>query len=429
MQSWTPSPVPDLPTTAPERAEIRVRNTATGDLRIAGGPERASLYVCGITPYDATHLGHANTYLTFDLLVRVWRDAGYEVAYTQNVTDIDDPLLERANATGEDWRSLAERETQLFREDMAALRILPPTSFRGAVETIPQVVEAVERMVADGVAYRVGPDADGVGEGDVYADLSRDPHFGRDTGTTDRVSNLREFAQMGGDPERVGKRDALDPLLWRTARAGEPSWDGGDLGAGRPGWHIECATIGAMTLGAPFDVQGGGKDLRFPHHAMSSSHLRELTATPWPVRQHVHAGLVAFEGHKISKSRGNLVLISRLRADGVDPMVIRLALLAHHYAEDWEFTYPDLLDAAARAEAWRQALATIERERGTSERARGQAADLLERMRRALANDLDAPAALAAVDAWATQVDPDEADPEAARLVRDAVDALVGVKL
>lgn len=224
--------MPVLPAVPGPAAQIRVRNSATGLMGAAAAGPRASLYVCGITPYDATHLGHANTYLTFDLLVRAWRDAGFEVTYTQNVTDVDDPLLERATATGEDWRELAERETQLFREDMAALRILPPTFYRGAVETIPDVVTAVRRMVADGVAYRVAGGADGVGEGDVYADLSRDPSFGLDTGTTDRAENLVRFAQMGGDPDRVGKRDALDPLLWRTAREGEPAWDGRDLGPG-----------------------------------------------------------------------------------------------------------------------------------------------------------------------------------------------------
>lgn len=401
---------------------MRVRDTATGELVDPLTHDRASLYVCGITPYDATHLGHAATYLTFDLLVRAWLDAGCTVDYTQNVTDVDDPLLERATATGEDWRELAERETELYRADMTALRVLPPTRYRGAVETIPDVVAAVERMIADRTAYRIDlPGVDGAGAGDIYADLAADPRFGRDTHDLDETTNLQRFAEMGGDPQRAGKRDPLDPLLWRAARAGEPAWDGETLGPGRPGWHIECATMAAATIGSPFAVQGGGADLRFPHHAMSASHLRMLSGTPRPVRAHVHVGLVGYQGHKMSKSRGNLVLVSRLREAGVDPMVIRLAVLAHRYDGEWEFRDEEFTTAAVRLARWRVAVARP---------AGPDALGLLAEVRASLADDLDAPRALAAVDAWASSaVEPEGADATAPGLVRGLVDALLGVEL
>jgi len=427
--SWSSPSRPTLPAPGHPRT-IEVRDSASGELRAVGDENRGALYVCGITPYDATHLGHAATYVAFDLLVRAWLDAGIPVAYAQNVTDVDDPLLERAAELGEDWRHLAERETDLFRSDMTALRVVPPTSYVGAVETIPDVARIVERLLAEGRAYRVGPDADGRGDGDVYADLSTDPRIGTDTADLDREANLVRFAEMGGDPDRLGKRDALDPLLWRVERehdgAGqqEPSWDGGELGRGRPGWHIECAVIAARELGAPLDVQGGGADLRYPHHAMSASHLRAISGVHRPVGAHVHAGLVGYDGHKMSKSRGNLVLVSRLREEGVDPMAVRLALLGHHYATPWEYTDADLAAATDRLARWRAAVA---------QPAGPDAADVLDGVRAALAADLDAPRSLAVVDAWAERAlagEPtDELDAAAPALVRDVVDALLGVEL
>ena len=202
------------------------------------------MYVCGITPYDATHLGHAATMITFDLVNRAWRDAGHEVKYVQNVTDIDDPLLERAARDGEDWIVLAMRETALFREDMEALRILPPEHYVGAVESIPAIVDRVVELLDRGAAYRLED-----GTGDVYFDLVGGAR-GSGTSPTWTGSTMLAFAaERGGDPDRTGKRDPLDPLLWRGARDGEPAWDGGALGPGRPGWHIECAVIAIDRLG------------------------------------------------------------------------------------------------------------------------------------------------------------------------------------
>jgi L-cysteine:1D-myo-inositol 2-amino-2-deoxy-alpha-D-glucopyranoside ligase len=412
--AWPAPPVPRLPGAG---RPVRLRDTSTGQTSpSAAGTGAATLYVCGITPYDATHIGHAATYLAFDLLVRAWRDAGREVRYVQNVTDIDDPLLQRAAATGQDWRDLARRETALFAEDMTALRVIPPDVYLGAVETIPWVLEAVGALVELGAAYRVP--ADGAGA-DVYFDVSSDARFGQVSNLT-REQMLALFAERGGDPERSGKRHPLDPVLWRAARQDEPSWDGGPLGSGRPGWHIECVAIALRHLGVPFDVQGGGSDLTFPHHEMGASHGHVLTGS-WPfARTYAHAGMVALDGEKMSKSRGNLVLVSRLRADGVDPMAIRLAVLAHHYRSDWSWTAEDLRAAQARLGRWREG---VSRPAGPD----GQA--LLERVRAHLADDLDAPSALAAVDRWVADRPGDDGDSEAPRLVADTVDALLGIPL
>lgn len=420
MLTW---PAPQIPRLPGRGGEVLVRDTSTGlKVEAAPGP-RATLYVCGITPYDATHLGHAATYVAFDLLVRAWLDAGKEVRYASNVTDVDDPLLERAEATGTDWRALAVDQTALFGQDMTALGVVPPDVYTGAVEAIPAVVDAVQQLVADGAAYRTElPDPSGQGVGDVYADLAADGAFGGVAGL-DRAQMLELFGERGGDPARAGKRDALDPLLWRTARPGEPSWDGGVLGAGRPGWHIECAVIARDGLGLPFDVQGGGSDLRFPHHEMSTSHARLLDAGHG-ARAHVHTGMVALDGEKMSKSLGNLVLVSRLRADGADPMAVRLVILGHHYASDWEWDDGQLTRATARLDLWRAAV---------SGNGAPDAAETIAAMRAALADDLDAPRAVAAVDAWAQRSlasgGRDDLVEGAPGVMARGVNALLGVRL
>ncbi|MEV7120537.1 cysteine--1-D-myo-inosityl 2-amino-2-deoxy-alpha-D-glucopyranoside ligase [Kitasatospora griseola] len=409
MHAWPTSEVPALPG---QGLPLRIYDTATSSVRevVPTGPT-ARLYVCGITPYDATHLGHAATYNTFDLVQRVWKDAGHDVLYVQNVTDVDDPLLERAVATGQDWTELAARETALFREDMTALRMLPPAHYIGAVESIPWIVPLVQQLLASGAAYEV--------DGDIYFSVESDPHFGEVSGLT-REQMLPVFAERGGDPERPGKKNPLDALLWLAARPGEPAWDT-ELGHGRPGWHIECVAIALKFLGMDFDIQGGGSDLSFPHHEMGASHAQvALGAHPY-ARAYVHAGMVALDGHKMSKSRGNLVFVSALRREGVDPAAIRLALLAHHYRSDWEWTAEDLDSALTRLAAWR---AAVSRPDGPS------ATSLLAEIREALADDLDAPAALAAVDRWAATAHAEGGDDiSAPGLVSRAVDALLGVAL
>jgi L-cysteine:1D-myo-inositol 2-amino-2-deoxy-alpha-D-glucopyranoside ligase len=408
LRAWTAPAVPHLTGTVPP---LRVHDTGADALVETAPGATARMYVCGITPYDAAHLGHAATYLAFDLLQRQWRDAGHVVHYVQNVTDVDDPLLERATATGQDWEELAEREIELFRTDMEALRILPPDHYVGAVASIPLVIDLVGQLRERGATYEV--------DGDIYFSVTSDAAFGSVSGL-DREAMLALFGERGGDPERPGKKDPLDCLLWLAARPGEPSWES-PYGPGRPGWHIECVAIALSFLGMGFDVQGGGSDLAFPHHEMGASEAQVLVGQNPYARAYVHAGMVGLDGEKMSKSKGNLVFVHRLRDAGADPMAIRLALLAHHYRSDWEWTEEDLRRAQERLATWRSAVALPF---GPGSEA------VLTAVRTRLAEDLDAPAALTIVDAWAESAlvgaGSDTAAPGA---IADLVDALLGIDL
>jgi L-cysteine:1D-myo-inositol 2-amino-2-deoxy-alpha-D-glucopyranoside ligase len=446
MESWRRADVPVLPGSGPAP---RLHDTATGELVLASPGPVATLYACGITPYDATHIGHAATYTAWDLLIRAWLDAApetqadgsqgrkrYRVEYVQNVTDVDDPLLERAERDGEDWRELARRETQRYRDDMEALRVLPPDHLIGAVEALPIIEQFTGRMAERGALYNV--------DEDVYFAKSADPEFGAlsGPGTTSGLSPVQMTelsAERGGDPDRPGKKDPL----------------------GRPGWHVECAAIATEYLGGAFDVQAGGSDLVFPHHEMSASHVRVALSPVQGVfaRVYAHSGMVSYLGEKMSKSLGNLVFVSRLLADGVDPMAIRLALLAHHYRSDWEWTDAVLGDAQARLDRWRSALAraravrpeparadltgspdaaatSLEAEFGApGARLVSMADGVLAGVRARLRDDLDAPRALTIVDHWAntllarapTGITAD--DVAGAELVSQTVDALLGIRL
>jgi L-cysteine:1D-myo-inositol 2-amino-2-deoxy-alpha-D-glucopyranoside ligase len=414
MQAWSSRPVPTLPPSAAPHP-LQAFDTAAREV-VSVGPNTgtARIYVCGITPYDATHIGHANTYIAFDLLNRVWRDRGLEVNHVQNVTDIDDPLLERAAEIGIEWAALAEQQTQLFAEDMAALNVLPPRHYVGAVESMALIVNLIEQLQSRQAVYPV----DDSEFEDLYFAQASDSEFGS-------LSHLSEneaialFAERGGDPDRRGKKAPLDCLVWRHARAGEPSWQS-VLGAGRPGWHIECTAIALDRLGAGFDVQAGGSDLIFPHHEMCAAQGRVATDQLF-AQAYLHSGMVGLDGEKMSKSKGNLVFVSALRESGVDPMVIRLALLGHHYRDDWEWSDELLVSAQGRLSRWREAVRLP---------AALNADEVLVQLRAALAQDLDAPAALAAVDAWAgASMAIDSDDAEAPALVARACEALLGVTL
>jgi len=400
-------------------------DTASGALAAAAPGDTASIYACGITPYDATHLGHAATFLAWDLLVRVWRDAGKLVTYVQNVTDVDDPLLERADRDGEDWRELAAREIELYRSDMTALRVLPPDRYVGAVEAMP-LIEDFNRMLGDrGSLYEV--------EGDVYFSRAADAAFGSVSGL-DTDTMIRLCAENGGDPGRVGKKDPVDPMVWVAERPGEPSWPS-EFGPGRPGWHVECAAIATYYLGRTFDVQAGGRDLIFPHHEMSAAHARvaldgngDGTGEAAFARHYTHAGMVRLDGEKMSKSRGNLVFVSQLLSEGNDPMAVRLAIIAHHYRADWDWTGDSLIAASERLAIWRTALAASGASSGADHRGAEAGVRVLAALRRRLADDLDSPGAIAVVDEWAETALAGGASGSGA-VVRDAVDALLGVAL
>lgn len=408
MLSWAELIVPVIP--EDDDQPVLLFDTAQAEMvnvldRVAQG-EAFRMYVCGITPYDAAHLGHASTYLAFDLVQRTVRDAGRSVRYVQNVTDVDDPLLERALMTGDHWSALAEREIQRFREDMQALRVLPPDAFIGVVESIPDVVQLIGQLKDGGAAYQV--------DQDWYFDLSTASGFASVT-DADRETMIAVFGERGGDPQRPGKRDALDPLLWMAARGDDPRWET-SLGSGRPGWHVECVAIAAGGLGAAFDLQGGGSDLTFPHHHMCSALGHAMTGQPFAIH-YAHTGMVALDGEKMSKSKGNLEFVSRLRQAGADPMAIRLALISQHYRSDWEWTAQHLTDAASKLALWRE---------GVARSSAPDAATFIGRIRSALRTDLNAPLALQIMDEWVSSTGESAG---AGQHMARAIDALLGIDL
>ncbi|GEK81208.1 cysteine--1-D-myo-inosityl 2-amino-2-deoxy-alpha-D-glucopyranoside ligase [Agrococcus baldri] len=416
MRSWERAAVPSLEAMGhgdgplPSVHDVRTDARAT----VPAGPT-ASMYTCGITPYDATHLGHAFTYLAFDTLTRVWLDAGIEVRTAMNSTDVDDPLLERARRDGVDWRELAERQQQLFRDDMAALRILPPDRWVAVTERIAPIAAGVRRMLDSGDAYRLAaPEGEGATGEDVLFDTTRARRFrvgeGSRTDEAEMVALTREF---GGDPDRPGKRSPLDPLLWRAERPGEPAWDS-PVGRGRPGWHVECTVIAMEELGAPFTVAAGGRDLRFPHQELQGHHAIALGA-PLFSQTRLNAGLVAYAGEKMSKSLGNLVLVSRLLERGARPAALRLALLDHHWRQDWEWRDGELEAAEQRLDRWLAWSATPDDDPSLAE-------SIVPWLRVTLADDLNTPAALQAVDAFIQRAPADEGS-------LAAIDALLGIDL
>ncbi len=408
MRTWSTPHLPVLPVTGPE---VWLWDARTDTIAATGPEGPARLYVCGITPYDATHIGHAATYVAFDLLNRAWRNAGHDVTYVQNVTDVDDPLLERAAKVHVDWVELAERETQLFRDDMTALRVLPPEHYIGAVESIPLVITLIERLQEAGAVYAV--------EGDLYFSVTADAAFGAVSGLG-REEMLALFGERGGDPEREGKKDPLDCVLWRAERPDEPSWPS-PFGPGRPGWHIECSAIALEYLGIGFDVQGGGTDLVFPHHEMSAGEAQVAHPGSVYAKAYAHQGMVAYDGEKMSKSKGNLVFVSALRNAEVDPMAIRLTLLRHHYRSDWEWTDEQLWAAVDSLAEWRAAV-----NRGAG----ADSAPVIDAVLAALAHDLDAPSAISAVEEWVAATNAgDDSDADAGASIYNLIDAALGLTL
>ena len=402
MQPWREVKVPVLNLTA---TNFQVFDSRTRALKVPSQSNEASLYVCGITPYDATHMGHAATYVAFDTLYRFWRATGTKVQYTQNITDIDDPLLERAKLTGRDWQDIAVEQIDLFKADMEALRVIPPQNYVGVVEAIEMIEQSVVKLKELGVAYQV--------ENDWYFDMSHTDLLGKISHLSDSEM-LEIFAQRGGDPSRPGKRNPFDALLWRGKSGDDPDWPS-ELGSGRPGWHIECSAIATHYLGNQITVQGGGSDLKFPHHEMSAAHAESLTGVKPFAQIFMHAGMVSLDGEKMSKSLGNLIFVSKLRMQGIDPMAIRLVLLSHHYRSDWEWFDSELSTAQTRLEAWRAAF----------DKPLGAQSPIVEVLN-AMSNDLDTPAALKAVDDWARETI-SGAEVESTGEVAKVVDAILGI--
>ena len=401
MQSWPEPSVSTVPGTAVplslyDTADQRVKPVDTSG-------EEVGMYVCGITPYDSTHLGHAATYLTFDLVYRQLLANGHQVHYVQNITDVDEPLFERADRDGVDWRELGTSQIDLFRSDMETLSVIPPRDYIGAMEAVDEIIVMIQRLLDAGAAYKLD-------HRDIYAPIDATAQFGYES-NLDRATMLEFFAERGGDPQREGKRDPLDALLWRGHREGEPAWES-PFGPGRPGWHVECSAIATNRLGATFAIQGGGSDLAFPHHEFSAAHAEAAHNTQRMAGHYVHSGMIALDGVKMSKSLGNLVSVHKLTEIGHDPSAIRLAVFAGHYRDDRDFTYEGLDAAGARLARWREALAN----EGDVEEVRAG----VDKLRDALANDLDTPAALRIIDA---------ATGDADGMLAAAIDGLLGVRI
>ena len=413
MKSWNEVETPSIDSSI-SFPTLNLTNSASGKKESIGRKQLYRMYVCGITPYDATHLGHAATYLTFDLINRYLTASGSEVRYVQNITDIDDPLLERAKRDGVDWTDLAHQQIDLFRSDMINLRVIPPAHYIGAVDAIPLVTDAIEKLSSKDSIYSV--------ERDLYFKVHADAQFGQRSHLS-QEKMMEIFAERGGDPTRVGKIDPLDCLVWMSQRPNEPGWPS-PFGTGRPGWHIECTAIAIKYLepspseDALIDIQGGGSDLIFPHHEMCAAQAQMLAGKPL-ASTYVHAGMIGLDGEKMSKSKGNLVFVSKLVAAGRDPMAIRWALMKDHYRQDRMWTDELLVAAESELIALRSCLAQDDV---------APTSDLIEKIVDALSDDLNTKGVISVLNTWVERTQSGDTGGDAQSLVR-ALDALLGIKL
>ena len=413
MKSWNEVETPSIDSSI-SFPTLNLTNSASGKKASIKRKQLYRMYVCGITPYDATHLGHAATYLTFDLINRYLTASGSEVRYVQNITDIDDPLLERAKRDGVDWTDLAHQQIDLFRSDMINLRVIPPAHYIGAVDAIPLVTDAIEKLSSKDSIYSV--------ERDLYFKVHADAQFGQRSHLS-QEKMMEIFAERGGDPTRVGKIDPLDCLVWMSQRPNEPGWPS-PFGTGRPGWHIECTAIAIKYLEpspseeALIDIQGGGSDLIFPHHEMCAAQAQILTGKPL-ASTYVHAGMIGLDGEKMSKSKGNLVFVSKLVAAGRDPMAIRWALMKDHYRQDRMWTDELLVAAESELIALRSCLAQTDV---------APTGDLIEKIVDALSDDLNTKGVISVLNTWVERTQSGDTGGDAQSLV-GALDALLGIKL
>jgi len=334
------------------------------------------IYVCGITPYDSTHIGHAATYVFFDVLHRVLLATQKPVKMIENVTDIDEPLFSKAKEIQKEWNVLAEQQMSKFRQDMTTLRVLPPYEFVSVSENLSSLISHIGELIDNGTAYFV--------DSDVYFAFQ---------GGTVTEKEIQTFKERGGDPERIGKKHPLDAVLWRVTGE-QPNFES-PWGPGRPGWHIECVSIIQDYASQPLLIQGGGSDLIFPHHEMGASQVAIMTRKPF-ARTYVHAGMVGLDGEKMSKSKGNLIFVSKLIAAGVEPMAIRLALLSAAYGKDRMWTETVLDEAKARMHRLQSALSRNEV---------APTQECVALIIASLADNLDTVRAIKAIDAWIEQTE------------------------
>ncbi|MHB1547853.1 MAG: cysteine--tRNA ligase [Acidimicrobiales bacterium] len=350
-----------------------------------------TMYTCGITPYDAAHLGHASVYLTFDVLQRRLRDLGHETRCVRNITDVDDDILRKARQLGVHYLDLAAEEIARFDADMRALGLLPAYAEPRATSAIPDILGLIGRAMDRGHAYQSA--------GAVYFDVTTFPDFGS-LSHADPATMLALAAEHGGNPDDPAKRHPLDFVLWQPSLADEPSWES-RWGPGRPGWHIECSALALRELGETLDVHGGGRDLVFPHHECEMAQSEAVTGVPF-VRHWLHVGLVGLDGAKMSKSLGNLVFVHDL-LERNSAASVRLALLGHHYRSDWEWSGADLTGAEHRLARWR---AAADGPGQVDVPPAGEGDPLLDEVRARLDDDLDTPGALSVIDRGAGRGEP-----------------------
>ena len=407
MNSW---PGNNLPLVAGyEFPTLKIIDSNLG-LVTVDAPIEFRIYVCGITPYDSTHLGHAATYIAFDLINRYQSLSGRSLNFVENVTDIDDPLLERAKRDNSNWQQLADTQTQLFKSDMSALRIIPPNNLVKVTESMAIIEDFIKKLDSQGYVYEIS--------GDYYFSVEQFL-----SGLPVSISEaVKIFAERGGDPHRQGKKHQLDPLVWSANTEGEPGWES-SFGFGRPGWHVECTAIACKYLDKDSNdpilhVQGGGSDLIFPHHFMSAQIVKAAYGRDFS-QYFLHAAMIGLDGEKMSKSKGNLVFVSKLLSAGVDPMAIRWALLQGHYQKDREWSDNLLSESEVQIATVRRALAQSE-VNDPKELIAGIIADL--------SNNLDTPSALKRLLLWSEQ-SINAGSVNQSGLVSRSIDSLLGLAL
>ncbi len=371
---------------------LRLYDTARRAVVPFEPPPTVRMYVCGITPYDSTHLGHAATYLTYDLLIRRLEELGHEVVYVRNITDVDDSILPKARELGVPYLELAEAEMARFHSDMDALEMRTPAAEPRATESIDLIIELVGQLLESGNAYLT--------HGTAYFDVSTFPRYGELSHYSEEQM-IRLARARGGNPDDPHRRTPLDFVLWQPSLADEPAWRA-PFGVGRPGWHIECSAMAMDEHGPTIDLHGGGTDLIFPHHECEIAQSESLTGKPF-VTHWLHSAMVNYEGEKMSKSLGNLVFVDELLKTA-DPRAVRLALMRHHYRHGFEWYHTDLEEGTALLH---RLLAAAERPSGPDPR------PFAQRVRDAIDDDLDTPRALDALDDLASAILSGGDDPEA----------------
>ena len=407
MNSW---PKPFIPVLVDhDFPPLKIIDSSAGLINFAKS-EEFRMYVCGITPYDATHLGHAATYLAFDLIYRYQFLSGKNVKFVENITDVDDPLLERANRDKLDWSELAEAQINLFKSDMSALRVIPPDHFIKVTESLSIIEGFIKRLDENGYLYEI--------ENDFYFPVE---NFLNDLPIpVDQA--VKVFSERGGDPYRVGKKHKLDPLVWSANVGNEPGWES-SFGFGRPGWHVECTAIACHYLDDKkndpiVSLQGGGSDLIFPHHFMSAQIIEAAYGRRFS-ETFVHAAMISLDGEKMSKSKGNLVFVSKLIESGVDPMILRWALLRGHYQKDRAWSTQLLDKSSIEVNLIRSALAQSEV---------AETKDVINSLIKDLSNNLDTPAALERLINWANSSKSNPSVNQSGSMAR-AIDSLLGLAL